>query len=84
MIAPETKGANAPEVTRITSLDADRSVAHVSIPPFKISSIFITGISTGTPVVAWPRTARGFKIVEVDEPERSRIEAAILEALPPC
>jgi hypothetical protein len=84
MIAPDHTGALTPEVSRVTRLDSDRAVAHVRVGPFMFSSIFVTGLADADPRVSWPRTSRGFKIIDVAEPARSDIEAEILRHVREC
>jgi hypothetical protein len=39
------------------------------------------GLAGRRPVVSWPKTSRGYGIIEVAEPFRSHLEGAILDAL---
>ena len=66
------------KVASFIRIDADRAVAHVDVGPFHIGSLWITGLAGNTPVPSWPRTARGYPIIEVDQPLRGRIEKAVL------
>jgi hypothetical protein len=62
------------EVLRAVDLGDGRHVATVRVGAIRLGSIFaIDGR------VSWPRTARGFEIVSIDDDElRGRVEAAIL------
>jgi len=66
----------------IKQRDGKRAVAKVSYGPFRFGSIWIMDVDTPTPKVSWPKTARGYNIVEcVDASVRSTIETEILERL---
>ncbi len=69
---------DAPKLTSLVTIDDDRKVAHVEVGPWKIGSLWIVGCQTGKPTVSWPRTSRGYPIVEVAEPLKSEIEALVL------
>ena len=71
---------DAPRLTSFISIDADRRVAHVQAGPFSIGSLGVIGCETGKPTVSWPRTSRGYPIIEVEDPLRSDIEALVLAA----
>ena len=71
---------DAPRLTSFISIDADRRVAHVQAGPFSIGSLWVIGCETGKPTVSWPRTSRGYPIIEVEDPLRSDIEALVLAA----
>jgi hypothetical protein len=62
------------EVLRAVDLGDGRHVATVRVGSIRLGSIFaIDGR------VSWPRTARGFEIILIDDDElRARVEAAIL------
>ena len=64
------------EVLRAVDLGDGRHVATVRVGAIRLGSIFaIDGR------VSWPRTARGFEIVSIDDDElRGRIEGALLAA----
>ena len=68
-------------VSSVVTIDADRAVARVVCPPFRFDSIWIVGIASGRPTVSWPRTTRGYPIIEADQPTRGAIERAVLAAL---
>jgi len=64
------------EVLRAVDLGDGRHVATVRCGPWQLGSIFIID-----GCVSWPRTARGFAIIEcVDDELRGRIEGALLAA----
>jgi hypothetical protein len=65
-------------VTSFTRIDNDRAVAHVDVGPFHIGSLWITGLASNTPVPSWPKTARGYPIIKVDQPLRGLIEQAVM------
>jgi len=69
-----------PRLTALVPIDADRRVAHVEVGPFRIGSLWLVGCESGQPTVSWPRTTRGYPILEVDDPLRSEIEALVLDA----
>jgi len=56
-------------------------VAHVQIGGITIKSLWVVDLDTAAPVVSWPRTARGFPIVEASEPLRAQIDQAVLDAV---
>jgi hypothetical protein len=67
------------EVLRVVDLGDGRSVATIRCGPWQLGSIFIL---EGR--VSWPRTARGYPIVEcIDDELRQRVEAAILSRVAP-
>jgi len=70
-----------PIVTTIRRVDAARSVAHVQVGGITLKSLWVVDQDTPTPVVSWPRTARGFPIVEASEPLRAQIDQAVLDAV---
>jgi hypothetical protein len=62
------------EVIRAVDLGDGRRVATIRVGSIRLGSIFVIDGS-----VSWPRTARGFEIVAIDDAElRARAEAAIL------
>tara|TARA_R110000824_G_scaffold365486_1_gene553980 strand:- start:802 stop:1050 length:249 start_codon:yes stop_codon:yes gene_type:complete len=65
-------------VTSFTRIDNDRAVAHVDVGPFHIGSLWITGLASNAPVPSWPKTARGYPIIKVDQPLRGLIEQAVM------
>jgi len=69
-----------PRLTALVPIDADRRVAHVEVGPFRIGSLWLVGCESGRPTVSWPRTTRGYPIIEVTDPLRSEIEALVLDA----
>ena len=71
---------DAPRLTSFVPVDADRRVAHVEVGPFRIGSLWVVGCASGQPTVSWPRTSRGYPIIEVEDPLRSDIEALVLAA----
>ena len=78
-----TTSGGVRDALRLTSLvhvDSDRRVAHVEVGPFRIGSLWVVGCESGTPIVSWPRTSRGYPIIEVEDPLRSEIEALVLAA----
>jgi hypothetical protein len=68
-------------VSSFKTLDPDRRVAEIKIGPVLCGSVYLTGCQTTAPNVSWPRTARGYPIVIVDDPIRSEIEKALLALL---
>jgi len=62
-------------------VDPDRRVCEITVGPIKIGSVWITGAKTTAPNVSWPRTTRGYPIIEIEDPLRSQIETAILAEL---
>jgi len=71
---------DAPRLTALVPIDADRRVAHVEVGPFRIGSLWLVGCESGRPTVSWPCTGRGYPIIEVADPLRSEIEALVLAA----
>jgi hypothetical protein len=68
-------------VERVTRIDADRAVAKLTVDDFHFGSIFVTGLTT-EPKVSWPKTARGFPIIECRSPDkRAELERLILDAV---
>jgi hypothetical protein len=62
------------EVIRAVDLGDGRHVATIRVGAIRLGSIFLIDGR-----VSWPRTARGFEIVAIDDAElRERAEAAIL------
>lgn len=62
------------EVIRAVDLGDGRRVATIRVGSIRLGSIFLIDGR-----VSWPRTARGFEIVSIDDDElRARAEAAIL------
>jgi hypothetical protein len=62
------------EVIRAVDLGDGRRVATIRVGSIRLGSIFVIDGS-----VSWPRTARGFEIVAIDDADlRARAEAAIL------
>ena len=58
--------------------DGNRAVAKLTVDDFHFGSIFIVDVLTA-PRVSWPRTQKGFPIVECRDPEKKKkIEALIL------
>lgn len=64
----------------IKKVDEDRRVATVRIGPLRLGSIWITDCETD-PCVSWPRTIRGYPIIEVDAELRIPIEDMLLQAV---
>jgi hypothetical protein len=69
------------EISSFKTLDPDRRVAEIKIGPILMGSVYITGAKTTAPNISWPRTARGYPIIVVDDPLRSEIEKALLARL---
>lgn len=69
---------DAPRLTSLVTIDADRKVAHVEVGPWRIGSLWIVGCRSSKPAVSWPRTSRGYPIVEVAEPLKAEIEDMVL------
>jgi hypothetical protein len=68
-------------VERVTRLDADRAVAKLTVDDFHFGSIFVMDLTTA-PKVSWPRSARGFPIVECrSATKRAALEQLILDAV---
>ncbi|HIA02939.1 MAG TPA: hypothetical protein EYN66_13710 [Myxococcales bacterium] len=68
-------------VERVSFLDADRAVARVNADGWRFGSIFVLGLES-KPQISWPRSARGFPIVECcDAAKREEIEKVILDAV---
>ncbi len=62
------------EVIRAVDLGDGRRVATIRVGSIRLGSIFVIDGS-----VSWPRTAKGFEIISIDDDElRARAEAAIL------
>ncbi len=82
---PKAEGSadKLPEFTiaSFKTLDADRRVAEVKVGPILLGSVYITGAKTTAPNVSWPRTARGYPLIVVDDPLRSQIEKSLLARL---
>lgn len=63
-------------------VDDDRRVCEITIGPVKVGSVWVTGARTTAPNISWPRTTRGYPIIEIEDPDlRSDIEKAILAEL---
>lgn len=69
------------ELHPIRRVDDDRAVTGVSIGPLHLESIWLLGLASGKPKISWPRTTRGYPIINVDQPLRGKIEQSILMAL---
>jgi hypothetical protein len=62
------------EVLRAVDLGDGRLVATIRVGSIRLGSVFVIDGS-----VSWPRTAKGFEIISIDDDElRARAEAAIL------
>jgi hypothetical protein len=62
------------EVIRAVDLGDGRHVATIRVGSIRLGSVFVIDGS-----VSWPRTARGFEIISIDDDAlRQRVEAAIL------
>ncbi len=75
------------ELLKIIRLDADRCVSHVRVGKLYIKSLWITGISAGSPRVRWPETGKGYPIVEAEPDLKAEVEHLVLAGLesgPPC
>jgi hypothetical protein len=80
-VMPTTTSLPAPqpsppsiEVLRAVDLGDGRSVATIRVGSIRLGSVFVVDGS-----VSWPRTARGFEIISIDDDAlRQRVEAAIL------
>jgi hypothetical protein len=58
--------------------DRNRAVAKLTVDDFHFGSIFVVDCQTA-PRVSWPRTQKGFPIVECRNPDRKKeIEELIL------
>ena len=58
--------------------DGNRAVAKLTVDDFHFGSIFVVDCKT-TPRVSWPRTQKGFPIVECrDQKRKTEIEEVIL------
>lgn len=68
-------------IVSFKTLDPDRRVAEIKIGPVLCGSVYITGAKTTAPNVSWPRTARGYPLIVVDDPLRSQIEKSLLARL---
>ncbi len=69
------------ELLQIIRLDADRCVSHVRVGKLYIKSLWITGISAGTPRVRWPETGKGYPIVEAEPDLKAEVEHLVLDGL---
>ncbi len=69
------------ELLKIIRLDADRCVSHVRVGKLYIKSLWITGISAGTPRVRWPETGKGYPIVEAEPDLKAEVEHLVLAGL---
>jgi hypothetical protein len=69
------------EIASFKRLDEDRRVAEIKIGPVLCGSVYLTGCQSTAPNVSWPRTLKGYVIIEIDQPLRSRIEKALLARL---
>lgn len=68
-------------IVSFKTLDPDRRVAEIKIGPVLCGSVYITGAKTAAPNISWPRTARGYPIIIVDDPLRAEIEKGLLARL---
>jgi hypothetical protein len=69
-------------VSRVTRLDADRAVLKLDVDCWHFGSVFVVGLSGTSPRVSWPKTQRGFPIVECkDKAHLAEIEETILDAV---
>ena len=69
------------ELQKLTQIDADRCVSHVRVGKLYIKSLWITGISAGTPRVRWPETGKGYPIVEAEPDLRAEVDHLVLAGL---
>ncbi len=69
------------ELQKLTQIDADRCVCHVRVGKLYIKSLWISGISAGTPRVRWPETGHGYPIVEAEPDLKAEIDRLVLDGL---
>ena len=69
------------ELLKIIQLDADRCVSHVRVGKLYIKSLWITGISTGRPMVRWPESGKGYPIVEAEPDLKAEVDHLVLDGL---
>jgi|TARA_B100000315_G_C14492071_1_gene548064 hypothetical protein len=70
------------DVLNVRRMDADRAVVHVELGDgISLNSLWVVGLTTPEPSVAWPRTKRGYPIVTASVELRERIDARVLEAV---
>ncbi len=69
------------ELLKIIRIDADRCVSHVRVGKLYIKSLWITGISTGRPMVRWPESGKGYPIVEAEPDLKAEVEHLVLAGL---
>lgn len=82
---PKAEGGadKLPEFTIVSlkRLDEDRRVAEIKVGPILMGSVYLTGCQSRVPNVSWPKTARGYPVIVVDQPLRSKIEEDLLSRL---
>jgi hypothetical protein len=80
--APAWLGELSPIIRNVTRLDADRAVVHLDLAGFSFRTIYVLGLADGFPRVSWPRTSRGYLIIEIPNCiARDHVEEAILAAV---
>ncbi|MDP6953039.1 MAG: hypothetical protein QGF53_09805 [Alphaproteobacteria bacterium] len=86
---PETAGERElrqprdpePIVTALRRIDVARAVAHVQVGGICTKSLWVVDTDTPMPSVSWPRTARGFPIIEASADLKAQINKVVLEAM---
>ena len=64
---------------------ANTAVAHVQVGGICIKSLWVVDTDTPMPSVSWPRTARGFPIIEASPALKAQINKVVLAAVRrPC
>lgn len=81
---PETvlTHGNGFTIQQIRQVSPTLAVATVEVGPVTVGSIWVTGIDTPAPQVAWPRSGRGFPVATITSPRlREAIEGRLVETV---
>lgn len=71
---------NAFTIQHIRQVSPALAVATIEVGPVSVGSIWVTGLDSPAPQVAWPRSGRGFPVATITSPKlREAIEARLVE-----
>lgn len=65
------------QVQNVRQVNVDLAVAVVRIGQVVVFGIWVSDIA-GSPAISWPRSARGFKLISIDDGIREEIEREII------
>lgn len=69
------------KLRKIRQVNPQTAVAAIDVGPVCIGSVWVNDCA-GDPVVMWPRSARGFPVITIEDDQlRQDIEAAIVSAV---